>query len=65
MNWLDKFDIERFYDVVFQDNEIRINDDILMENNKYDMTPEFDYDLFDLEEIEKGLDDYDWDADLN
>lgn len=65
MNWLDKFDIERFYEIVFQDNKISICGDVLAENNKYDMTPEFDYDLFDLKEIEKGLNDYDWNDDLD
>lgn len=65
MNWLDKFDIERFYEIVFQNNKIKIDDAILQENNKYDMTPEFDYDLFDLNEIKKGLDDYDWDLNLD
>lgn len=55
MNWLDKFDIERFYEIVFQNNKITINDNILAENNRYDMTPEFDYNLFNLEELERDF----------
>lgn len=43
MNWLDEFDIQRFYEIVFQKKEFSITQDILKENNKKDMRPEFDY----------------------
>lgn len=60
MTWLDAFDIERFSRIVFQENDHQIKDDILKENNRYDMRPEFDFGLFDLEELEKLNDDYDY-----
>lgn len=60
MAWLDAFDIERFSRIVFQENDHQIKDDILKENNRYDMRPEFDFGLFDLEELEKLNDDYDY-----
>ena len=60
MTWLDAFDIERFSRIVFQENDHQIKDDILKENNRYDMRPEFDFGLFDMKELEKLNDDYDY-----
>ena len=60
MTWLDAFDIERFSRIVFQENDYQIKDDILKENNRYDMRPEFDFGLFDMEELEKLNDDFDY-----
>lgn len=57
MNWLDKFDIQRFQKVVFQQDDYDIEEDILRENNRYDMTPDFDFGLFDLDELNKIDDD--------
>lgn len=43
MRWLDEFDIQRFYQIVFQTSNINIQQNILDDNNQYDMTPEFDF----------------------
>lgn len=60
MKWLDKFDIERFSRIVFQEENHHIGEDILKENNRVDMMPEFDWGLFDLDELEKLNDDFDY-----
>lgn len=64
MRWLDDFDIERFSRIVFQEENHHIDDDILEKNNRVDMRPEFDFGLFDLNELEKMNDDYDWSDDV-
>lgn len=51
MNWLDKFDINRFQKIVFQKNNYYISQDILTQNNHIDVNPEFDFDMFNLEEL--------------
>lgn len=43
MAWLDAFDIERFSRIVFQEKNYQISKDILKENNRYDMRPEFEW----------------------
>lgn len=43
MAWLDAFDIERFSRIVFQEKNYQISEDILKENNRYDMRPEFEW----------------------
>ena len=34
MTWLDEFDIKRFYEIVYQDDKITIDNNILIQNNK-------------------------------
>ena len=60
MKWLDDFDIERYSRIVFQEENHQIDDDILERNNRVDMRPEFDFGLFDLKELEKLNDDYEY-----
>lgn len=43
MAWLDAFDIERFSRIVFQEKNYQISEDVLKENNRYDMRPEFEW----------------------
>lgn len=65
MRWLDSFDIERFQKIVFQTDDFIVDDKIIQENNKYDMKPEFDFGLFDMDELMKMNDDFDWDKDID
>ena len=65
MRWLDSFDIERFQKIVFQTDDFIVDDKIIQENNKYDMKPEFDFGLFDIDELMKMNDDFDWDKDID
>ena len=60
MNWLDDFDIQRFQNIVFQTENYHIGEEILKENNRYDMTPEFDFNIFDVDELMKMNDDFSW-----
>lgn len=50
--WLDDFDIQRFRQVVFQTNDNSIDNHILQGNNRQSMRPEFDFDLFHLDNID-------------
>lgn len=60
MDWLDEFDVQRFSRIVFQEDDYRIGQDVLDENNRHDMRPEFDFGLFDLEELDRLSDDFDY-----
>lgn len=61
MRWIDEFDLERFRGIVFQTHDYSIPDDVLSSNNLKDMRPEFDYGLFDADELIRFNDDYSWD----
>lgn len=65
MRWLDQYDLARFKKIVFQDEDYHIGGDILKENNKKDMRPEFDFGVFNEEELMKMNDDFDWDNDID
>ena len=60
MRWLDEFDINRFRKIVFQTEDYHIRESILNENNRQNMQPEFDFGMFDIDELIKLNDDYDY-----